>query len=214
MIRAIYRDDVILQRVMKAKKKRRRQMSINITRIEFKFELENYEIKNNLLWVRERLYISQDETLHAKILKFIHDFSFENHVERVTTYNRVNKHYYWSRMIVTITQYIKACLHCKRTKHYKNEKQNLLKFLLILERYFQNIFIDFIISLFICRRNDRDYEHIMITMCKLFKKKRYIDMNSINVKVMIQIFVKWIWKDEKYSNIIVFDKDTQFIAHF
>ena len=49
MIRAIYRDDVILQRVMKAKKKRKRQTSINITRIEFKFELENCEIKNNLL---------------------------------------------------------------------------------------------------------------------------------------------------------------------
>ena len=58
MIRAIYRDDVILQRVMKAKKEKERQMSIDITRIEFKFEFENCEIKNNLLWVRKRLYIS------------------------------------------------------------------------------------------------------------------------------------------------------------
>ena len=49
IIRAIYRDDVILQRVMKAKKEKKRQMSINITRIEFKLELENCEIKNNLL---------------------------------------------------------------------------------------------------------------------------------------------------------------------
>ena len=187
-----------------------------IEQLSKSFDFASWQLRNQkqLLWIREPLYISQDEILHAKIFKLIHDFSFEDHVERVITYDRVNKYYYWSRMIVTITQYIKACLHCKRTKHYKNEKQNLLKFLLILERYFQNIFIDFIISLFICRRNDRDYEHIMITICKLFKKKRYIDMNSINVKVVIQVFVKWIWKNEKYSNIIIFDKDTQFIAHF
>ena len=163
-------------------KKRKRQMSINITRIEFKLELENCEIKNNLFWVRERHYIFQNETLHAKIFKLIHNFSFENHVERVITYDRVIKHYYWSRIIITITQYIKTCLHCKRTKHYKNKKQNLFKSLLILERYFQNIFIDFIISLFIHRRNDRDYEHIMITMCKLFKKKN------------ILTWIQWTWE--------------------
>ena len=177
---------------MKIKRKSKRQMSMNITWIEFKLKFEECEIKNDLFYVRERFYVFQNETFHVSILKFIHNFSFARHARRATTYDRVNTYYYWSRMIATITQYIKTCLYCKRTKYYRDEKQNLFKFLLILERYFQNISIDFIISLFICRRNDRKYQHIMITICKLFKRKRYIDMNSMNVLVVIQTFVDWI----------------------
>ena len=165
LIRTIYFDDIILQRVMKIKRESKRQMSMNITRIELKLKFKECEIKDDLFYVRERIYVSQDETFHVFILKLMHDFSFARHARRATTYDRVNTYYYWSRMIATITQYIKTCLHCKRTKYYRDEKQNLLKSLLILERYFQDIFLDFITSLSICRRNDRNYQHIMITIC-------------------------------------------------
>ena len=117
-------------------------------------------------------------------------------------------------MINIVAQYIKTCHVCKRTKIYRDDEHKLLRFLLILKRYFQNISMNFIISLLVCKRYDKSYEHIMIVVNKLFKKKRFMTLNSFNVNIVIQTFVKWVWKEENYSMMIVFDKDTQFISHF
>ena len=47
-IKQIYLDDVILQRIMKAKRENLRRISINIIKKEVKLELDDYEIKNDL----------------------------------------------------------------------------------------------------------------------------------------------------------------------
>ena len=75
-------------------------------------------------------------------------------------------------MIDIVDRYVKTCFHCKGIKNYKNSKQNLLKFLFISERYFQNNFVNFITFLFVCLRHDRNYQYIMIVMNRLFKKIR------------------------------------------
>ena len=51
-------------------------------------------------------------------------------------------------------------------------------------------------------------------MNELFKKRKFIFMNSLKIDAIVQIFVKWIWKEKKYSIIIMFDKKTQFVNHF
>ena len=73
-------------------------------------------------------------------------------------------------MTKTIIKYVKNCHICKKIKHYRKNKQKLFKSLSIFERYFQNISIDFIISLFKCMRNDKIYKHIMIIMNRFNKK--------------------------------------------
>ena len=109
-----------------------------------------------------------------------------------------------------ITQYVNTCHSYKRIKTYREEKHDLLKSLSISKKYWQNINVDFITSLFVCVRNE-----------KLFKKRNFIFMNFIKFDAMMQIFVKWIWKKEKYLIIIIFDKiiimfdkKTQFVNYF
>ena len=53
----------------------------------------------------------------------------------------------------------------------------------------------------------------MIVIDKLFKKK-YIEFDFMKIQTMIQTFFEWIWKNENYSQNVIFDKNTQFIAHF
>ena len=68
----------------------------------------------------------------------------------------------------------------------------LFKFLSISKRYFQNISINFIILLSICKRHEKNYEHIIIVVNKSSKKKiyrikfirnkrDYIDFYQINI---------------------------------
>ena len=49
LIKATYLKNVILQKFIKAKKLRKRRVSINITKIEIKLKLKRYKIRDNLL---------------------------------------------------------------------------------------------------------------------------------------------------------------------
>ena len=93
-------------------------------------------------------------------------------------------------MYASVQQYIKACHACKKTKHYRDAKQKLLNSLSISKNYFQNISIDFITFLSICKRHELNYEHIMIVVNKLFKKKRFISLHSLSVNTIIQAFIE------------------------
>ena len=211
----VYFNDDNLQRVIEIKRQRLRRIFVDIIKTEIRLKLENCEIrKNDLLWIKDRLYVLENEKFHKVILKQFHDVSISDHVDRAITYDRLSTHYYWFRMLHTVSRYIKNCLQCKRIKAYRQNKQDLLKFLSISERYFQNIFVDFITFLSTCTRHDRAYKHIMIVIDRLSKKKKFISLESFDVKIVVQIFLKWIWREKNYSNFVVSNRGTQFTSHF
>ena len=124
-IEAIYFDDVILQRIMKNKRNEQKRISINITKIEIKLKLKNCEIKKNLFYVKNRIYVLQNEKLQTSILQLIHENLSKEHVDRATTYDKLNRYYYWSKMTNTIFKYVKKCYHCKKTQHYLKKKKTV-----------------------------------------------------------------------------------------
>ena len=91
-------------------------------------------------------------------------------------------------MIASIIKYVKICYHCRRIKIYKNVKQKLFKLLFISNHYFKKIIVDFIIFLFICKRNNKNYQHIIIIIDRLFKIKRFAILKFLNVDFVIQAF--------------------------
>ena len=136
LIRTIYLDDIILQRIMKSKRERLRRISSNIIKIEVRLELDDCEIKNELFWIKSRLYVFHDDDVFAIIFKQIHESSSKEHVDRAIIYDRVSIHYFWSRMTDIVARYVKNCHQCRRIKTYREDKQELLKSLSISKRYF------------------------------------------------------------------------------
>ena len=214
LIRTIYSNDIILQKIMKSKRNELRRISINIIKIEVRLKLNDCEIRDDLFWMKNKLYVFQDDDVFVVILKQIHESSFEKHANKIIIYDRVFTHYFWSRMTDTIARYVKSCHQCRRIKAYREDKQELLKSLSISNRYFQDISIDFITFLSICKRHDRNYEHIMIIVDKFFKKKKYISLDSLKVSVVVQTFIEWMWREENYSNFIISNRDIQFVFYF
>ena len=171
LIKTIYFDDVILQRFMKIKRLNKKRVFLNITKIEVKLKLVRCEIRDNFFWIKNKIYVSQNEKLYFVLIKLSHDFTMKNHANKKITYNRITRHYYWSKMTHTINRYVKICHQYKRTKTYRDAKQKLLNSLFISKKYFQNISMNFIMKLSKCVKNERIFEHIMIIMNKFFKKK-------------------------------------------
>ena len=214
LIKTTYSNDIILQRIMKSKRNELRRISIKIIIIEIRLKLDDCEIKDDLFWMKDKLYVFQDDDVFVVILKQIHELSFEKHASKVIIYDRVFTHYFWSRMTDTIARYVKSYHQCRKIKTYRKNKQKLLKSLSISNRYFQNISINFITLLSICKRHDKNYEHIMIIVDKLFKKKKYISLDSLKVSVVVQTFIEWMWREESYSNFIISNRDIQFVFYF
>lgn len=213
-IRQAYPDDEVLQRIMEAKRTGLRRIPVDLTREGVRLELGDCEISDELFWVKDRLYVPDDEPLQAALIKHIHESPPGGHAGRAVTYDRISTHYYWPRMTSTVAQYVKACHPCKRTKAYREGKHGLLKPLPIPERYWQDISVDFITPLPLCLRNGRRFRHILVVVDRLSKKRKFIPMDSLEVDAVVQAFVEWIWREEGYPATIISDRGTQFVNHF
>ena len=71
-----------------------RRLLLKIIKNNLKLKLKDYYIYYKLLYMNERLYVSNIFELRIKIIKDIYNTSLEDHVNRLFIYNRLNKHYY------------------------------------------------------------------------------------------------------------------------
>ena len=110
--------------------------------------------------------------------------------------------------------YVRSCLTCSYFKTFRQQKQELLKSLLISNRYWQDIICDFVTNLLSCRSDDRFYRHILVIIDRLFKIKKFILMNFMSIKAVIQTFLDYVWRCENFFLFIVSDRNINFVAHF
>ncbi len=128
------------------------------------------------------------------------------------TLNLLRWSYCWSKMRTTIKCYIQNCYVYRRSKASRDRINELLKSLLILEQWWQNIFLNFIIDL-----SESDESNAILTVInRLSKKRHYISCWSDDEETFAEQTVKllliWIFRTHKLSRSIVFDRDSQFIS--
>jgi hypothetical protein len=171
-----------------------------------KIKLGQCEIKDDWLYVRNRLYVFYHNETRTRIIKKIHELLPERHAGRESIYVRVSKEYYWLRMTDLISRYVKSCHVCKRLKSYRNEKHGLLNSLPIPDRYWTDISVNFITGLLKCIRDGRVFEHIMIMINRLLKKKKFVALDFLEIKAVIKVFIEWIWREEEYLERVMLDR--------
>ena len=216
-IREAYEDDDIATRIRHAKSSGQRKIPPDIIKKHgVKIELGDCTIHDDLLYVHERIYVPKDKEnlLRTRIIKDIHETPPGGHAGRNSSYVRIARHYYWPQMTETIATYIRSCHKCKRTKSYREGKQGLLKPLPIPERYWSDISVDFITPLPICLRHGRSYQHIMVVVDRLSKKKKFMPLDSLSVESVVQAFVEWVWREEGFPLSVISDRGTQFTSYF
>ena len=213
-VQEAYKKDDDIQRIMAAKVAGQQRIPHDLIKNGMRLELGDCKIHDDMLYVGSRLYVPDDITLKTQIIRNAHDSPPGGHAGRSSTYDRVSSHYYWPKMTDTVSRYVKSCHACKRSKSYKEGKQGLLKPLPIPDRYWQDISVDFITPLPVCTRFGRKFQHIMVVVDRLSKKKKFIPLDSLEVDAIVQAFIEWIWREEGYPATIISDRGTQFTALF
>ena len=109
-----------------------------------------------------------------------------------------------------IQRFIASCHICQQSKIFKETYNELLKPLPVLKWRWKNIIVDFVIEL----PSFNSYTNIMIVVECLTKMRHLILCFNIIVSSVAQLFLINVWKLHNLSDLIVFDKEMQFISAF
>ncbi len=122
----------------------------------------------------------------------------------------IRRYYYWSSMQKTISRYIWNCYICQRSKTSWDKFNELLHSLFILEQWWKNIVMNFIINLSLLK----DKNIILTVICKLTKKRHYIscftDDERITAEKTAELMLQWIYWIHDLLDFIVLNRDSQF----
>ncbi len=130
--------------------------------------LNNCRVLDEVLWKDDKLWILQ--SMITRLIRKAHDLLISDHSDINWTLDLLRRLYCWSKMRTTIKRYIQNCYVCRRSKASRDRINELLKSLLILKQWWQNIFLNFIIDL-----SESDESNAILTVIdRLSKKRHYI----------------------------------------
>ncbi len=143
-------------------------------------DLNNCKVLDKVLWKDDKLWVSQ--SMITWLIRKAHDLSISNHSDMNQTLNLLRQSYCWSKMRMMIKRYIQNCYICRKSKALKDQINELLKSLLILEQQWQNISLDFIINL-----SESDENNAILTVInQLSKKQHYISCWSDDEEIFAE----------------------------
>ncbi|KAF7578900.1 PRP38-assoc domain containing protein [Pyrenophora tritici-repentis] len=214
-IKAAYKDDKVLQAIVKAKKDGLRRLPFKLIHGEehLRLELGDCEITDELLYVRNKVYVPAG-AVRTQVIEQAHKSVCGGHSGKHELYSKLSRWYYWPRMTTDVAQYVRACLTCKRSKAYREGKHGLLHPLPIPSKYWSSISIDFITHLPPCRHNGQTFTDILVVVDRLTKKKKFIPMASMTTDALVVAFIEYIWREEGFPEEIISDRGAQFVSYF
>lgn len=169
--------------------------------------LKHFENKKNTLLFKKKLWILENDEIRLNILREIHDQFIIEHSRIWRTLIIIKKHFFWLQMRETVKRYIRNYHVCKRSKASRNKYFELLMSFFISNRFWTNIFMNFVIELFLTR--DKLYNVILMIVCRLSKMHHYVacfneDKNT-SAEETTKMLLNKVWKLHELLITIVFD---------
>jgi hypothetical protein len=173
--------------------------------------LKKFKLIKNTLFFKEKLWVLEFDQLKLNVIREVHDKSILEHSNVCRTCKYLHKWYYWSQAKQSIKRYIRNCHICKKFKAVRDKYSKLLNSLSISNRSWTNIIMNFVIELF----TNRDFNVILMIINKFTKIHHYVlciaKEDETFAEKTIKLLINHVWKLHELSNIIIFDRESQFI---
>ncbi len=187
------------------------RQAMNENKLKFHItKLKNCEIIDDVLFRKDLLWVS--ENMHTKLLQEVHDQSSIFHLDNKRIINLVQRFYYWSDHWATIQWYIWNCHACQRSKASRDSINELHYSLLISQKRWKDIIMNFITELSL----SESYNVICTIICHFIKERHYVFCHwkddDISVEETIWIMLWNVYRLHDLLSSIVLNKDSQFIS--
>ena len=109
-----------------------------------------------------------------------------------------------------VQRYVQFCQTYVQEKFWHVKKQDVLRLLSVLMKWWCDILIDFVVKL----SNSNEYMNVMIVVNQLTKMRHMILLKMLDVIEVAEVFTKNIFKLHALPDTIVSDHEDQFILTF
>jgi hypothetical protein len=175
--------------------------------------LKKFELIENILFFKKKLWVSEANQLKLDIIRKIHDQSTSEHSNVRRTCKYLHKWYYWLQVKQSIKRYVRTCHVCRRSKSSKDKYSKLLNSLSISNRSWTDIIMNFVIEL---SKIKNDFNAILMIINKFIKMHHYVlcttKKNDTFAEKTIKLLIKHVWKLHELSSTIISNRKSQFIS--
>ena len=126
---------------------------------------------------KNRIYVPSFGELRNLVLKEMHDVPYVGHPGYQKKITVVKIHFFWLGMKKDVVDYIAQCMEFQKVKVEHRHPVGLLQPLLILEKKWEVITMDFIIGLPII---NKQHDSIMVVVDKLTKASYFVLVKTMH----------------------------------
>jgi hypothetical protein len=164
------------------------------------------------LWFKERLVVPRKEALKKKILDEAHISRYSIHPGSTKMYHDLRQQFWWTRLKREATRYVSECDTCQKVKANYMKPGGLFQLLSILTWKWDDISMDFIVSLPMtaCKFN-----LIWVIVDLLSKSAHFIPVHTCyNAQRYAEIYIAHMLCLHGVLKMIISDRGSQFVARF
>ena len=173
--------------------------------------VKGFQIVDDLLYFKERLYIPADKDLKLRILAEAHDIPIAAHPGYIKLYNTLRKSFYWNGLKRDALSYVTRCLSCQRIKAERVKYPGKLQPNDIPQMKWENISMDFVTGL----PSSRGYDSIYVVVDMLTKMIHLFPVRKdASAKDIAHVFMKGIFLYHGLPRRIISDRDSKFTSNF
>ena len=93
---------------------------------------EKWQLKNDILYANERIYISSEKVRNA-LFKQNHDYFYAKHFEYEKIFELIRRKYWWLNLIQNVKEYFEFYIDCHWIKFTKHKFYDFLEFLSVFK---------------------------------------------------------------------------------
>jgi hypothetical protein len=168
-----------------------------------------FSMRQGLLLFKNRIHLGGAVDLHLQVLNFVHCDPVIGHSGNERTMQRAIRDFYWKGMKKSIKRFIRECPICQRNKQENTLPAGLLQPLLIPNRIWSDISLDFVEGLPI----SQGHSVILAEVDRFSKYAHFISLaHPYTAAKVAQLFISHIFKLHGMPTSIVFDRDPAFTS--
>jgi hypothetical protein len=115
--------------------------------LDGKVQDDRYKVIDDVIFYKDRVYLVLGSGLKKKILATVHDSPLAGHQGFFKTYRKIRERFSWKGLKHDVMRYNSECVTCQQNKSEHTLPTRLLQPLLILEKKWESISMDFITCL-------------------------------------------------------------------
>jgi hypothetical protein len=166
---------------------------------------------NDLLIYKNRLMIPNENELRTRLYDEFHRPLYRAHPKRGKMRKMICQQYFWPGMGSYINRYIGNCPECKCSKNSRLKPAGLLRFLLIPQKSWQHVTMDF--KSF--NKDRHGYNAILVIVDRLGKRLFFLlTHKTCTIANLAELYYIFLWRIFRIFETIISDRGPQFVAEF